>query len=128
MTDADGNEHVAYSFGFDRAGIFENDKFQYEYDPKIRNTVVHIIKEFFSKNVDSGLLYFCYQKDDFSRHRSITFRKWWKQETESGIIFKPTAVNYNDKVSHGGILVLTTNPLAQLLIDAFTKHIEETLS
>ena len=63
ITDIEGNDHIIYSFGFDREGNYGTGKFSNDFDVKIKTTIIHIIKEFFNKNGDKAIMYFCYDDD-----------------------------------------------------------------
>lgn len=123
LDDADGNEHTIYSFGFERSGSFEAQKYEFGYDEKIKSTIIHIVTDFFIKNENNALLYFCWPDDDFARHRSITFSKWCKESDD--IEHKRGVVTYGKKSLYGGILVKKENPLKSLLMDAFEQHIND---
>ena len=125
LQDQENNIHTVYSFGFDRSGKFNNGKFQHEYDEKIKNTIIYIIKDFFLKNDNKALLYFCYSGDENSRQRSILFSKWCRDEASSDIDHLRKTTVINDEVLYGGILLLKSNPLRELLVNAISNFIEE---
>lgn len=124
LDDADGNEHTVYNFGFERSGSFRSGKYEYEYDEKIKFTIIHIVEEFFTKNDENALLYFCYPNDELARHRSITFAKWCS-ESKMDIEHTRGTVPYENKALYGGILVKKSNPLKSLLVNAFVKHFKD---
>ena len=123
LDDTDGNEHTIYSFGFERSGSFKAKKYEFSHDVKIKTTIIHVVKEFFIKNEDNALLYFCWPDDDFARHRSIIFSKWCKESDD--IEHKRGTVPYGTTNLYGGILVKKENPLKSLLVNAFEKHIND---
>lgn len=125
IKDKEANEHIAYSFGFDREGKFELAKFSHAYDVKVKNTIVYIIKEFFDKNGDKALLYLCYPEDEYARHRSIIFSKWHKEELLDQITHIKKNTTFNDEILYGGILVTKENPLLDLLLDAIDGYIND---
>jgi hypothetical protein len=125
ISDIDGNNHAIYSFGFDRSGKFDNKKFHHEYDEKIKQTIVHIVKKFFKKYDHNALVYFCYPDDEYSRHRSIIFSRWCREEIVEEIEHvKRNSVFKNEKF-YGGMLVLKSNPLRKLLIKAVSDFIDD---
>lgn len=125
LQDKDGNEHIAYSFGFDRSGKFDLKKFSQSYDVKIKNTIVYIIEEFFKKNGEKALLYLCYPEDEYARHRSIIFAKWHKENLSDKIEHIKKYTTYNKETLYGGMLILKENPFIQLLIDAIDSYIND---
>ncbi len=60
LYDSDGNEHIVYSFGFERDGSYAAKKFEFRYDYKIKNTIIKLIGDFFDRHGENALLYFCY--------------------------------------------------------------------
>jgi len=128
IDDKDGNSHTVYNFGFDRSGEFTAKKFGFEYDGRIKATIVFIIKEFFQKNDDKTLLYFCYSGDEYSRHRSIIFNRWCNEELSDDIEHMRKTATYNDEELHGGMLILKSNPLRDLLINAISSYIDDTFN
>lgn len=125
LVDKDGNNHLAYSFGFDKSGGFSSNKFAGRFDEKIKRTVISIIKEFFKINGDMALLYFCYPDDEFARHRSITFNKWYNEELSDDINHLKKNAKYNGDMFYGGMLILKRNPFYTLLIDAVDVYLAE---
>ena len=125
LHDQENNTHTVYSFGFDRSGNFNNGKFQHEYDEKIKNTIIYIVKDFFLKNDNKALLYFCYSGDEHSRQRSILFSKWCRDEVSADIEHLRKTTIINNEVLYGGILLLKSNPLRDLLVNAISNFIEE---
>lgn len=125
ITDNDGNDHFIYSFGFDRSGKFKSTRFANRFDERIKFTIIYIIKEFFRINGDNALLYFCYPDDEFARHRSITFSKWYNEELSDDIDHFKKDSAYKEEVLYGGMLILKKNPFHKLLNDAVDMYITE---
>ncbi|WP_370687735.1 DUF6169 family protein [Pedobacter deserti] len=124
LYDSDGNDHIVYSFGFERDGSYAAKKFKFRYDYKIKNTIIKLIGDFFDRHGENALLYFCYPDDAYARHRSITFARWC-YEADCDIEHKCGSVNYEDRPLYGGIPVKKMNPLKSLLMDSFEKHMKE---
>lgn len=128
IEDEERNRHTVYNFGFDRGGTFTAGKFQHEFDERIKATIVSIIKEFFQKNDSKALLYFCYSDDEYSRHRAIIFGRWCREEMSDEIEhLKKTAVLNNERL-HGGMLILKSNPLRDLLVGAISNYMSDSLN
>lgn len=125
LKDKDDNKHIAYSFGFERKGKFDSEKFNQPYDVKIKNTIIYIIEEFFKKNGEKALLYLCYPEDKYARHRSIIFSRWHKEELSGKIEHFKKNVTYNAEALYGGVLVLKENPFIHLLLDAIDGYIND---
>jgi len=128
IKDRDGNNHVVYNFVFERSGKYDSAGFKNRFDEKVKNTIVHIVKEFFKLNGDTALLYFCYPEDEYSRQRSITFSKWHREELSNEIEHLKKNTIYNEEKLYGGMLYLKDNPLSELLIEAVTKYFDELVS
>jgi hypothetical protein len=125
ITDNDGNDHSIYSFGFDRSGKFMSTRYANRFDERIKVTIIYIIREFFRVNGDNVLLYFCYPDDEFARHRSIAFRKWYNEELSDDIDHFKKDSAYKDEMLYGGMLILKKNPFHKLLNDAIDVYIAE---
>lgn len=125
LQDKDGNDHIAYSFGFDRSGKFDSEKFSQTYDVKIQNTIVHVIEEFFIKNGEKALLYLCYPEDQYARHRSIIFARWHKEKLSDKIEHIKKHTTYNNEILYGSMLILKENPFIHLLVDAIDSYIND---
>lgn len=125
ITDKDGNNHLIYSFGFDRSGKFVSTNFTNRFDVRIKLTIVYIIKEFFKLNEDNAVLYFCYPDDQLARHRSIAFSKWYKEEFSGEIVHLKKDTVYKNEILYGGMLIFKVNPFYELLVNAVDKYIAE---
>lgn len=75
----DLDRHAVY-IGF--SCVPEIEKFQTEYDPKIGVTIMWLIANFFQNHKNAILTYVCSPRNNYARHRFITFSKWFK---ESGL-------------------------------------------
>jgi len=125
IEDSDGNMHKAYSFGFERSGKYESEKFVHRYDEKIKHTIIFIIKEFFKLNGNDALIYFCFPDDEYARHRSITFSRWHSEALSEEIQHLKKNTVINDDTYYGGILVLKENPLRELIVEAVNVYIDQ---
>jgi hypothetical protein len=125
IKDADLNMHSIYGFGFERNGKHSDKRYFYEYDERIKATIISIIQTFFISQNHHALVYFCYDNDGFDRHRSIIFGKWYRDNLAHDLLHHKRKTNYNDKDFHGGMLVRKDNPLKNLLIEAADRHLNE---
>ena len=125
IEDKEGNTHKAYSFGFERSGKYSLNKFTYKFDDKIKHTIIFIIKEFFRLNGSNALIYFCFQEDEYGRHRSIVFSKWHSEELSKDIEHYKKNINFEEERLYGGVLVLRENPLRGLVLEALDLYIDE---
>lgn len=124
LPDTDGNNHIVYNFGFTRDENYSSEKFVHKFDIKIMNTIVSIINEFFIKNEDKALLYFCYNDDGLGRHRNITFKIWCKK-LDSTIETHQKSVIAQNASFYGSCLIIKNNPLKKLIVDAFEANMAE---
>jgi len=124
LLDADGNVHLAYNFVFLCNERFDRESFSRKYDPKIRNTLVKLISDFFIKNDHSSLLYFCFDDDGLSRNRNIVFKTWCK-DLSPAIYRCHKAIPYQSNSLYSSLLVVNENPLKELIVDAYESHLRE---
>lgn len=123
--DKEDKNNTVYSVGFDRQGNFNSEKFSSSFDEKIKSTIIYIINEFFRKNGDKAILYFCYENDEFARHRSITFSKWHAESLAGKVLHIKKYTKFKDEMLYGGMLITKNNPLINLLDGAIDFYIEE---
>ena len=76
LKDNNGEDIRVMSFGFYHEPHKINNR---KYDGKIKNTILHVVLEFFQRNPEIGLLFICDNGDGYGRHRKITFNKWYKE-------------------------------------------------
>ena len=86
------------------------------------------MQEFFKRNGNNALIYFCFQDDEYGRHRSITFSKWHRDELSDEFERRKKNVVYSNEKIYSGILVLMENPLLELIFQAFDKYINELIN
>lgn len=128
IQDSHGNNHRVFSFGFERSGQYISSKFSYKYDYKIKSTIVFIIREFFKKHGNEALIYFCFQDDEYARHRSIAFSKWHREGLSGEIEHHRKHGVYNNEDIYMGILMLKVNPLRELILEAIDTYIDEIMA
>lgn len=128
IEDKEGNTHNVYSFGFEKGGAYNSEKFTNKHDLRVKETIIFIVKEFFRLNGSNTLIYFCFSDDKFARHRSITFSKWYKESLLETVVHHKKSVTFNNTTFYGGALILKENPLRELLIDAINSYFNELIA
>lgn len=117
----DGSEVPTISFGF--TCKLTDESVAQPYDVKIRETILYIVREFFSKQPDEAMLYLCLTGDGRARQRHVTFKRWHGnliEELEKHDA--PQAIN--EAGFYGSILIKPSNPNKKLFIDAFYHTID----
>ncbi len=61
-------------------------KHELRYDPRIKDTIISALKDFFLKNPDSIILYVCDSSDNRARERNMLFNRWFKEQTSIEIV------------------------------------------
>ncbi len=124
LEDSEGNQHMLLNFDFLCNGGFECDKFSKKHDKRIKNTLVSIIESYFIRHEHAVIVYFCFNEDGYGRHRSITFRKWLNDLPENITkIFR--SIDHNKALTYSSMLILSDNPLKDLIIAVFEKRIAD---
>lgn len=123
LTGADGQEIEVPMFGFScdpprklRDGT--------GYDDKVKNTIIGLIQEFFSKQEGSGLLYICDTSDDLGRHRNITFGRWFNEIDNLIERYKGTPESEKNGF-YTSLLIHANNPRKEYYIDAFYSTLRD---
>lgn len=122
LLDADGNEHIVLNFDFLCNENFECKTFTKKHDLKIKNTFINLISNYFDNHEHAVIVYFCYNRDGLGRHRSITFRKWLK-ELPGHISKTFNSTEYNSTIIYSSMLIVESNPLKKLILDAFEQRL-----
>ena len=128
IDDKEGNTHKVYSFGFEKNGAYNSEKFVSKYDPKIKATIIFIVNKFFRSNGSNTLIYFCFHEDNLARQRSITFSKWYNESLSENIEHHKTTSVYDEKPVYVGTLILRDNPLRELAFEAIDNYIRDLVS
>lgn len=103
-----------YNFNIDC--IIDNPPF----DPKVKATVVHILKDFFEKNEDAIIT--TYDVADHRQNkRRILFDRWYRDENNGLILKKEYSVVTGDKDSYMCLYYASGNPLGR----EYEKQIED---
>ncbi|SFF09655.1 hypothetical protein SAMN05518672_11624 [Chitinophaga sp. CF118] len=121
LTDEAGEDVKVLSFGFYNVPETVHIK-----DPRIKETIVGFIKDFFDKNPDIGMLYLCDQKGDLARQRRIIFGSWHR-EVKNEIEKHDCKEHHARQGYYSSLLIRSDNPLKQYYIDAFYRNLDEYL-
>ena len=93
-------------------------------DPKLRETVIRIIIEFFRQNPDI-MLYMCDNANDQQAQRNRLFLRWFKGAEQSKLFFIKTAVVVDEDMENFiAIVVPRQHPYLNDIIARFDSEIE----
>ena len=105
---------VSFGFTCKRA----NEERRLRYDERVKHTIIHLVREFFSTQNAKAILYMCINNDGKARNRNITFNKWYNALTED--IEKHDSLESHGKLDfYCSILIEKSNPNKQKLIASF---------
>jgi hypothetical protein len=124
VPDKEGNIHTFLNLGFTRDGNHACIPFTNKYDGKIRDTIIHLINDIFSKHDHRVLIYFCFGDDGYSRHRKITFNKW-KKVLDHAIESHSATIKYEDIEIFSCLMLVNENPLKGLILEAFEAYLKD---
>ena len=114
LLDAGLNEIEVTSFGFTCKRV----KGKYRYDIKVKNTIVHLILEFFGRQGDSAILYLYINNDGRERNRHIAFGSWFN-EMKSGFERHSSSAEQGKMGFYSSIIFKSNNPYRLKLIESF---------
>lgn len=93
-------------------------------DPKVKQTVITIIEEFFRLN-PSVILYLCDTADNQQAMRSRLFLHWFNDADSKDLFHIQVAeIQDEDVTNYVAIIVQRSNPKATEIIDQFNKEVE----
>lgn len=93
-------------------------------DPKVRETVIRIIVEFFRANPDI-LLYMCDTADDQQAQRNRLFLRWFSGSEQSKLFFIKTALVIDEGVENFIAIILPRqHPYLKEIISHFDEEIK----
>ena len=93
-------------------------------DPKVRETVIRIIIEFFRQNPDI-MLYMCDNANDQQAQRNRLFLRWFKGTQQSNLFYIKTAVVEDEGMENFiAIVVPREHPYIEDIIARFDEEIE----
>ncbi len=107
-------ETVSFGFECKRANPYSKQI----YDSATKNTIVHLIKDYFSNKGEGALLYICLNNDEKGRHRNIIFSTWFN-ELGQGFERYKSKVETENLGFFSAIIIKENNPNMRNLISAF---------
>ncbi|RPD38250.1 DUF6169 family protein [Chitinophaga barathri] len=107
------------SIGFSREG---NQLGIFEYDERIKHTILSVILDFFDKNKDEALVFLCSTEEGRARHRSILFSRWYHEISSDIKLYQPDKL-FRRIGLYGGLLVHKDNTGKYEKINAFYRSI-----
>lgn len=93
------------------------------YDEKVKNTIVGIIADYFTKRQNDGLLYVCDTSNGLGQHRNITFSKWFN-EVNMPIERHKGTFSCESNGFYTSLLIHTENPDKDYYIEAFYRNLQ----
>ena len=114
LLEADEQEVNVVSFGF------TCDSFNpiQRHDTKVKQTIIHIVNEYFKSKPDAAVLYMCMNNDGKGRNRHVTFSRWFN-ESESELEKYDFASKNTGGGFYSSIILKSANPDKEKLIAAF---------
>ena len=93
-------------------------------DPKVRNTILAIIEEFFNKN-KAALLYICETGDGMQKMRSRLFQYWFSiyNEREEYLFLPQIVYDEEENENYAALIIRKDNPCFVELVSEFTDTI-----
>lgn len=93
-------------------------------DPKVRNTILAIIEEFFNKN-KAALLYICETGDGMQKMRSRLFQYWFSiyNEREKYLFLPQIVYDEEENENYAALIIRKDNPCFVELVSEFTDTI-----
>ena len=89
------------------------------YDPKVEQTILTILQEFFEEHLDV-LLYMCDDSDGREANRNRLFLNWFQKNADPGRFTIRTAhATIENKGFYAAIIVENRNPLLESIIEDF---------
>ena len=93
-------------------------------DPKVRNTILAIIEEFFNKN-KAALLYICETGDGMQKMRSRLFQYWFSiyNEREEYLFLPQIVYDEEENENYAALIIRKDNPCFVELVSEFTDTV-----
>lgn len=107
----------SYEFGFYPVGDTKKKK-----DPRIENTIIFALDDFFQKNPDCIILYVCDSLDNRARERNILFNRWYKKYASDAFVKLNRKIfdTENDMIYYFAV-VFNQNFIQPLVIESFIE-------
>ncbi len=121
LGNTNGEDIIITSFGFEKSTASKNEKERY--DAKVKATIQFIIKEFFDKFPDSGVLYLCLNNDERARNRHITFSKWFHELGDAYEKYDSPSI-YREDGFYSSLVLKSLSSRKKELREAFYHTIE----
>lgn len=114
-------EMVIPCFGFEKRSSTTSKRERY--DARVKATILYIVREFFQRNPDKGVLYLCMNSDEKARNRHITFNKWF---LELGTDYEKhdSPSSYQAVGLYSSIVVSSMSDQKSAIIEAFFYTID----
>lgn len=126
---------VSFSVGFEKNDLLESgESYQFALtnyegkksprDPKVRETILAIVEEFFKKN-EAALLYICETGDGMQKMRNRLFHFWFGIYGENdNYLFLPQIVyDEEDNENYAALIIRRDNPKFNDLVTEFTNMV-----
>ncbi|RXK86957.1 DUF6169 family protein [Filimonas effusa] len=123
LTTKDGGELCIPMFGFERKSQHLLQESRMHFDEKVKNTLQHLIREFFRLNPDKGVVYICSQDGGKQRARHVTFSRWFNDLGDAYAKYD-SPEEYNENTFYSSLILLNANAEKEQYIDAFFHTIE----
>ena len=126
---------VSFSVGFEKNDLLESgESYQFALtnyegkksprDPKVRNTILAIVEEFFKKN-EAALLYICETGDGMQKMRNRLFQFWFGiyGENEEYLFLPQIVYDEEDNENYAALIIRRDNPKFNDLVTEFTNTV-----
>lgn len=94
-------------------------------DKKVRNTIVAIVDEFFSRN-NSTLLYICETGDNKQGMRSRLFEYWFSTYNQKSLFttLSSSVIDGEGVVNYAAVILRNDNPFLSEIVSEFSESIQ----
>lgn len=126
---------VSFSVGFEKNDLLESgESYQFALtnyegkksprDPKVRDTILAIVEEFFKKN-EAALLYICETGDGMQKMRNRLFQFWFGiyGENEEYLFLPQIVYDEEDNENYAALIIRRDNPKFNDLVTEFTNTV-----
>lgn len=94
-------------------------------DPKVKDTIIYIIDEFFKQN-NTTLLYICDTGDNKQSMRSRLFERWFEtyEKRWSFTFLSSSLLDEDNNINYAAIILRNDNPYLKEIVSEFLETIE----